>query len=242
MSATLVNAEVSECMVRVLQLLLPAYTHLNGVPVNKVQFLAKTLPNFSCVSKENSPGFSFLIGDWAPMKMCMNLSSDCAGFGFMADPMSGEALFRRRYFRAGEALLNTLELKQTCVLGPFAEELLGIFGPRGPQHLDKFIHGMFWLATPAGIPGVVISVDNSVYSDENWLDMKYLRFTSSTSKRFEKITNSIDTLCPYYQISSVGIEGIYLYRAWVNFICIFLKLCPLVYLEHCSYRLLTFGI
>jgi len=242
MSATLVNAEISECMVRVLQLLLPAYAHLTGVPVNKVQSLAETLPNFSCVLRENSPGFSCLIGDRAPMKLCINLSSVDAGFGFLANPMSGVALFRRRYFRAGEALLNTLELKQTCVLGPIAEESLGIFGPCGPQCLDKFIHGMFWLATSTGIPGVLIYVDNSVYPDENWLDMKYLRFTSYKSKRFEKIINSIDAFCPYYQISSVGIEGIDLDQTWANFISIVLKTCPLVYLGHCSYRLLTFGI
>lgn len=237
MSSLFVNAEISERMVRVFQLV-PAYAHLSGAPVNKVQSFAKILLDLSYESGENSPGFSSRIGYQVPMQFCIKLFFDKAGFGLLADPASGNTFLSRCYFRVGNPLFNILELIHTCVLRPIAEELLGNFGSRGPQHMDKFIHGMFWLAASICISGVAISVDTSVYSDENVRDKIDLRFTSSVSKIFGKLISTIDTFYPYYRISSVGIEGLDRDRTWVKLYMSIFKACPTIYLEHCSHRLL----
>lgn len=206
MNPTLINAEFSERIVRASKIL-PAYTHLTGVPINKVQSFAETLLDLSNVSGDESLGISSLNGDQAPMQLCIKSASDGLSFRLIADPASDDAVPGRRYLRAKSALTNTLELTQTTGLRPIADELLAIFGPCNPQYADKFTHGVFWLAASVSVPGVAIYVDTSVYSDEEVWNGIQQWFSSSTPEISEKAINSINTFRPFCRISSIGIEG-----------------------------------
>jgi len=216
MSSMLVNAEFSERIVKAFQLL-PAYAHLTGIPDNKVQSFAETLLDLSNVSGDGSLGISSLNGDQAPMQLCIKSASDGISFRLIADPASDDSVHNRRYLRAKSALINTLELTQTCGLRPIAEELLAIFGPHNPQHADKFTHGVFWLAASVDAPGAAIYVDTSVYSDEEVWSRILQWFSSYTPEGSEKAICSIDTFRPYCRISSVGIEGLDRDRTRVKF-------------------------